>query len=65
MILKQNKEFEVLVAGEKSPQTLKSIWISELGFVMVSLHSRETGATTNYNIGKVSDILPEKIRVVY
>lgn len=53
-------EDEYRMPGKKS---IKDIYITELGYVMVSVFNEEKKVTVNYICGELKDILPQKIKI--
>ncbi len=58
--------FEVELQSEefhKGKNFINDIYITELGFVMVSVFNEEKKVWVNYKCGEIKDILPEKIKL--
>lgn len=56
--------FEVEVKDDlhhTGKNTIKDIYITELGYVMVSVYNEDKKVTVNYICKEIKDILPEKI----
>ena len=56
-------KFPVEVEGDSSPNRIEDIYITELGYVMVSIFNMEKKVYVNYICGEIKDILPEKIKL--
>ena len=55
-------KFPVEVEGNPSKNRIEDIYITELGYVMISIFNQEKKVYVNYNCGEIKDILPEKIK---
>ena len=62
-IRRNTHPFLVAVEGELGPNRIDDIYITELGFVMVSIFNEDKGVTVNYICGEIEDFLPEKIKI--
>ena len=62
-IRRETHPFPVVVEGESGPNRIEDIYITELGFVMVSIFNEDKKVTVNYICGEIKDFLPEKIKI--
>lgn len=62
-IRRETQPFLVAVEGESGPNRLNDIYVTELGFVMISIFNEDKGVTVNYICGEIEDFLPEKIKI--
>jgi hypothetical protein len=62
-IRKETHPFLVAVEGESGPNRIEDIYITELGFVMVSVFNEDKKVTVNYICGEIKDFLPDRIKV--
>ena len=62
-IRRETHPFLVAVEGESGPNRIEDIYITELGFVMVSIFNENKKVYVNYICGEIEDILPEKIKI--
>ena len=62
-IRRNTHPFFVAVEGELGPNRIDDIYITELGFVMVSIFNENKKVYVNYICGEIEDILPEKIKI--
>jgi len=62
-IRKETHPFLVAVEGEPGPNRIEDIYVTELGFVMVSIFNEDKKVTVNYICGEIEDFLPEKIKI--
>lgn len=53
--------FEVQVEDTFEKTTIKDIYITELGYVMISIYNEDRKVTVNYICRELKDILPSKI----
>jgi len=60
-IRKETHPFLVAVEGEPGPNRIEDIYVTELGFVMISIFNEDKKVTVNYICGEIEDFLPEKI----
>lgn len=56
-------KFPVEVEGDSSKNRIEDIYITELGYVMVSVFNQEKKVYVNYICGEIKDILPKKIKI--
>jgi len=49
--------------NSNSKHTVRDIYITELGNIMISVYTEEELKTVNYFCGKIQDILPEGIQI--
>jgi hypothetical protein len=56
-------KFPVEVEGDLSPNRIEDIYITELGYVMVSVFNLEKKVRVNYICKDIKDILPSKIKI--
>ena len=56
-------KFPVEVEGDSSKNRIEDIYITELGYVMVSIFNEEKKVWVNYICGEIKDILPPKIKL--
>lgn len=64
MIRKDTHIFKVKVDGSEDPHIIKDIYITEPGCILVSVYNEKRKVCTNYTVGLIQDILPEKIKIV-
>ena len=62
-IRRETQPFLVAVEGESGPNRLNDIYVTELGFVMISIFNEDKKVTVNYICGEIEDFLPEKIKI--
>jgi len=62
-IRRETHPFLVAVEGESGPNRIEDIYITGLGFVMVSIFNEDKGVTVNYICGEIKDFLPGKIKI--
>ena len=62
-IRRETHSFLVSVEGESGPNRIEDIYITELGFVMVSIFNENKKVYVNYICGEIEDFLPEKIKI--
>jgi hypothetical protein len=62
-IRRDTQPFFVDVDGESGPNKIVDIYITELGFVMISVFNEDKKVTVNYICKNIQDILPEKIKL--
>ena len=62
-IRRETHPFLVAVEGESGPNRIEDIYITGLGFVMISIFNEDKGVTVNYICGEIEDFLPEKIKI--
>ena len=62
-IRRETSKFPVEVEGDSSSNRIEDIYISELGYVMVSIFNTEKKVYVNYICGEIKDILPDKIKL--
>ena len=62
-IRKETHSFLVAVEGEPGPNRIEDIYVTELGFVMISIFNEDKKVTVNYICGEIEDFLPEKIKI--
>jgi hypothetical protein len=62
-IRRETHPFLVAVEGESGPNRIEDIYITGLGFVMISIFNVDKGVTVNYICGEIEDFLPEKIKI--
>lgn len=63
MIRRESKIFPVEIEGEFGSTLLNDIYISELGFVMISIFDENKKITVNYICGEIKDFLPKKVKI--
>ena len=56
-------KFPVEVEGDSRSNRIEDIYITELGFVMVSIFNEDKKVTVNYICGEIEEFLPEKIKI--
>ncbi len=56
-------KFPVEVEGDAGSNRIEDIYISELGYVMISIYNSEKKVHVNYICGEIKDILPGKIKL--
>lgn len=56
-------KFFVEVDGDPSSNRIEDIYITELGYVMVSIYNLEKKVHVNYICGEIKDFLPKKIKL--
>ena len=62
-IRRETHPFLVAVEGESGPNRIEDIYITGLGFVMISIFNEDKGVTVNYICGEINDFLPDKIKI--
>ena len=62
-IRREVSKFPVEVEGDSGPNRIEDIYITELGYVMISIYNKEKKVSVNYICGEVKDILPEKVKL--
>jgi len=62
-IRRETHPFLVAVEGESGPNRIEDIYITGLGFVMISIFNEDKGVTVNYICGEIKDFLPDKIKI--
>ncbi len=62
-IRRETHPFLVAVEGESGPNRLNDIYVTELGFVMISIFNEDKGVTVNYICGEIEDFLPDRIKI--
>lgn len=62
-IRRDTQPFFVDVDGESASNKIVDIYITELGFVMISVFNEDKKVTVNYICKNIQDILPEKIKL--
>lgn len=62
-IRKEVFKFPVEVEGDETPNRIEDIYITELGYVMVSIFNQEKKVYVNYICGEIKNILPGKIKL--
>lgn len=62
-IRRETHPFLVAVEGESGPNRIEDIYITGLGFVMISIFNEDKGVTVNYICGEIEDFLPGKIKI--
>jgi hypothetical protein len=62
-IRRETFKFPVDVARDLDPNQIEDIYITELGFVMVSIYNTNRKVYVNYICGKIEDILPANIKI--
>ena len=62
-IRRETHPFLVAVEGESGPNRIEDIYITGLGFVMISIFNEDKGVTVNYICGEIDDFLPDKIKI--
>jgi hypothetical protein len=62
-IRREVSKFSVEVEGDPGPNRIEDIYITELGYVMISIYNKKRGIYVNYICGEIKDILPEKIKL--
>lgn len=63
LIRKEVCKFPVEVDGDLGPNRIEDIYITELGYVMVSVFNLEKKVYVNYICEDIKNILPQKIRI--
>jgi hypothetical protein len=56
MIRKDTHIFKVEVEGSEDPHIIKDIYITEPGYIMVSVYNEKKKVCTNYTVSKIQDI---------
>ena len=56
-------KFPVEVEGDTGSNRIEDIYITELGYVMVSIYNLEKKVYVNYICGEIGNILPVKIKL--
>jgi hypothetical protein len=64
MIRKDTHIFKVKVDGSEDPHIIKDIYITEPGYILVSVYNEKKKVCTNYTLSKIQDILPDKIKII-
>jgi len=62
-IRRETHPFLVAVEGESGPNRIEDIYITGLGFVMISIFNEDKGVTVNYICGEIKDFLPDRIKI--
>ena len=62
-IRRETHPFLVAVEGEPGPNRIEDIYITGLGFVMISIFNEDKGVTVNYICGEIEDFLPDRIKI--
>ena len=62
-IRREVSKFPVEVEGDAGPNRIEDIYVTELGYVMVSIYNTEKKVYVNYICGEIKDILPKKIKL--
>jgi len=62
-IRRETHPFLVAVEGESGPNRLNDIYITGLGFVMISIFNEDKKVTVNYICGEIEDFLPDRIKI--
>jgi len=62
-IRRETHPFLVAVEGEPGPNRIEDIYITGLGFVMISIYNEDKKVTVNYICGEIKDFLPERIKL--
>ena len=62
-IRRETHPFLVAVEGESGPNRIEDIYITGLGFVMISIFNEDKGVAVNYICGEIEDFLPGKIKI--
>ena len=62
-IRRETHPFLVAVEGESGPNRIEDIYITELGFVMISIFNEDKKVTVNYICGEIKDFLPGRIKL--
>ena len=62
-IRRETHPFLVAVEGESSPNRIEDIYITGLGFVMISIFNEDKKVTVNYICGEIKDFLPDRIKI--
>lgn len=62
-IRKEVFKFPVEVEGDPSKNRIEDIYITELGYVMVSIFNVEKKVYVNYICGEIKNILPSKVKL--
>ena len=62
-IRRETHPFPVVVEGESGPNRIEDIYITGLGFVMISIFNEDKGVTVNYICGEIKDFLPDRIKI--
>jgi len=60
---RETHPFLVAVEGESGPNRIEDIYITGLGFVMISIFNEDKGVTVNYICGEIEDFLPDRIKI--
>ena len=56
-------KFPVEVEGDSGPNRIEDIYITELGYVMVSIFNLEKKVYVNYICGEIKTSYPEKLNL--
>ncbi len=56
-------KFPVDVEGDAGLNRIEDIYISDLGYVMISIYNLENKVTVNYICSEIKNILPEKLNL--
>ncbi len=62
-IRRETHPFLVAVEGESGPNRIEDIYITGLGFVMISIFNEDKKVTVNYICGEIEDFLPDRIKI--
>lgn len=62
-IRKKVCKFPVEVEGDSTSNRIEDIYITELGYVMITIFNLEKKVYVNYICGNIKSILPEKIKL--
>ena len=62
-IRKESCKFPVVVEGDQGSNRIEDIYITELGYVMVSIFNEDKKVYVNYICKEIKEILPEKIQI--
>jgi hypothetical protein len=62
-IRREVHKFPVEVEGDAGPNRLEDIYVTELGYVMVSIYNSEKKVYVNYICEEIGNILPTKIKL--
>jgi hypothetical protein len=66
VIRREVHPFEVNIPGDSvhtGKNTIRDIYITEIGYVMVSVYNEDRGVYVNYICKELKDILPKKIEI--
>ena len=64
MIRKDTHIFKVKVDGSEDPHIIKDIYITEPGYIMISVYNEENKTCINYGVSKIQDLLPDTIKII-